>query len=155
MIAADFGCGSGGWAIPLAKKLEKGKILALDIQEEPLSALRAKASLFKLKNIETIKADVERGTDLADESCDLVLLTNLLFECEDEKKILQEAKRVLKPSGRILIVDWKADVTLGPGEKRVDLAELKEQALDLNLKIESEFDASAYHFGLVLAKFRP
>ncbi|GAH20696.1 unnamed protein product, partial [marine sediment metagenome] len=24
MIAADFGCGSGGWALPLAKKLEEG-----------------------------------------------------------------------------------------------------------------------------------
>ena len=45
MIAADFGCGSGGWVIPLAKKLEEGKVFAIDILEEPLSALRAKIKL--------------------------------------------------------------------------------------------------------------
>ena len=48
MIAADFGCGSGGWAIPLAKKLEEGKVYAIDILEEPLSALRARAKLEKI-----------------------------------------------------------------------------------------------------------
>ena len=58
MVAADFGCGAGGWAIPLAKKLEEGKIYAIDILEEPLSALRAKIKLEKIFNIETIKSDV-------------------------------------------------------------------------------------------------
>src|SRR4030042_3324590 len=96
MTAVDFGCGSGGWVTPLAKKLENGKVLSLDILEEPLSALRAKAKLFKLENIETIKADVEKGTSLANESQDLVLITNLLFECKDKNKVLEEAKRALK-----------------------------------------------------------
>lgn len=155
MVAADFGSGSGGWAIPLARKLGKGKVLALDIQDEPLSALKAKAKLFKIENIDTVKADVEKSAGLMNESCDLVLLTNLLFECENKKKVLEETRRVLKPAGKILIVDWKSDVRLGPGEKRVDENELKEMALDLNLKIADEFEASDYHFGLILAKFRP
>ncbi|PIP24588.1 MAG: hypothetical protein COX33_01180, partial [Candidatus Nealsonbacteria bacterium CG23_combo_of_CG06-09_8_20_14_all_36_125] len=34
MVAADFGSGSGGWAFPLAKKLEEGKVYAIDILEE-------------------------------------------------------------------------------------------------------------------------
>ncbi|PIW91239.1 MAG: hypothetical protein COZ90_01425, partial [Candidatus Nealsonbacteria bacterium CG_4_8_14_3_um_filter_37_36] len=58
MTACDFGSGSGGWALPLAKKLEEGKVYAIDILEEPLSALRAKIKLGKILNIEVIKSDV-------------------------------------------------------------------------------------------------
>jgi tRNA G46 methylase TrmB len=60
MVAADFGSGSGGWVIPLAKKLEEGKVFAIDILEESLSALKAKIKLEKIFNIETIKSDIEK-----------------------------------------------------------------------------------------------
>ena len=84
IIAADFGSGSGGWAIPLAKILEEGKVYAIDILEEPLSALRAKVKIEKLFNIETRKANVEKGITLLSNSCHLILMTNLLFECENK-----------------------------------------------------------------------
>lgn len=152
MVAADFGSGSGGWAFPLAKKLEEGKVYSIDILEEPLSALRAKAKLEKIFNIETIKSNVEKGSKLFNESCDLVLMTNLLFQCEDKKKVIEEGKRVLKPGGKILVVDWKLDATLGPEKGRVSPEEVKETALDLNLRIEKEFEAGSYHYGLVFLK---
>ena len=41
MIAADFGCGSGGFTVPLARELDEGLVYGLDIQVEPLSALAA------------------------------------------------------------------------------------------------------------------
>lgn len=152
ITAADFGCGSGGWVIPLAKILDGGKVYAIDILEEPLSALRAKTKLEKIVNVETILADVEKGTDIFEGSCDLVLMTNLLFQVDDKGKVLEEGKRVLKPGGEILIVDWKKDATIGPKKGRILPEEVKETALDLNLRIEREFDASAYHYGLILVK---
>jgi ubiquinone/menaquinone biosynthesis C-methylase UbiE len=152
MIAADFGSGSGGWAIPLAKKLEEGKIYAIDILEEPLSALRAKIKLGKILNIEVIKSDVEKTSRLMAESCDLVLMTNLLFQCQDKKSALEEGKRVLKPGGRILVVDWKIDTPMGPKEERVSPEEVKKIARELNLEVEKEFEAGLYHWGLILKK---
>lgn len=152
MNAADFGSGSGGWVLPLAKKLEGGKVYAIDILEEPLSALRAKAKLEKIFNVETILANVEKRVDIFEESLDLVLITNLLFEADDKKKVLEEGKRLLKSGGRMLVVDWKEDAALGPKEGRVSPEEIKETALDLNLRIEKEFDASVYHWGLILVK---
>ena len=67
LTAADFGSGSGGWVMPLAKILEEGKVYAIDILEEPLSALKAKLNLEKIFNVEAIQADVEedRGTRLS------------------------------------------------------------------------------------------
>jgi len=142
MTAADFGSGSGGWVIPLAKKLEGGKIYAIDILEEPLSALRAKTKLEKIFNVETISADIEKGVDIFEGSCDLVLMTNLLFQVNDQKRVFETAKKILKKGGKILVVDWKEDATIGPKEGRVSAAEIKEIALDLNLRIEKEFEAS-------------
>lgn len=152
MVAVDFGCGSGGWAIPLAKILTEGKVYAMDILEESLSALRAKIKIEKLFNIEIRKADVEKGTTILANSCDLVLMTNLLFECEDKKSVLEEGKRVLKKGGKILIVDWKEESALGPKEGKVPASEVKNLAEELDLKVEKEFQAGTYHYGLILSK---
>jgi len=154
MIAADFGCGSGGWVIPLAKILEEGKIYGIDILEEPLSALKGRAKLEKIFNIETIQSNVEakNGSRLTDNSCDLVLMTNLLFECDDKKIVLEEGKRVLKPGGKILVVDWIKDNPLTPEIEWVDFSQIKKIAKDLNLKLEKEFEAGIYHYGLVFSK---
>jgi len=154
MIACDFGCGSGGWVIPLAKILEEGKIYGIDILEEPLSALKGRAKLEKIFNIETIQSNVEakNGSKLSDNSCDLVLMTNLLFECDDKKIVLEEGKRVLKPGGKILVVDWIKDNPLTPEIEWVDFGQIKKIAKDLDLKIEKEFQAGLYHWGLILVK---
>ncbi len=152
MVAADFGSGSGGWVIPLAKILEEGKVYAIDILEEPLSALRARARMEKIFNTETRKADVERGTTLMSGSCDLVLMTNLLFECEKKKNVLEEGKRVLKEGGKILVVDWIKDNPLTPEIEWLDFDEVKKIAKKLSLELEKEFEAGTYHWGLILTK---
>jgi ubiquinone/menaquinone biosynthesis C-methylase UbiE len=152
MTAADFGAGSGGWAIPLAKILSEGRVFAIDILEGPLSALSSAAKLAKILNIQTQVADVTKGTKLIANSCDLVLMTNLLFQCPDKKAVLEEGKRVLKESGKILLVDWKKSANFGPRERAVVLEDIKKMAEELGLKIEKEFEASPYHFGLVFTK---
>lgn len=152
MIAADFGCGSGGWVIPLAKILEEGHIYAIDILEEPLSALRSKAKSEKLFNIDTLKANVEKGTTLLSHTLDLVLMTNLLFECEDKKAVLEEGKRVLREGGKILIIDWIKDNPLTLEIERLDFEEIKNIAKDLGLELEKEFQAGNFHWGLLLVK---
>ena len=152
MIVADFGSGSGGWAIPLAKRLKFGKVYAVDILEEPLSALKSKAEIQKVYNIETINSNVEKGIKLPDLSCDLVLLTNLLFQVDDKKKVLTEAKRVLKKGGKILVVDWLPEAPQGPKEGRILPEEVKKIAKNLNLKLEKEFRTGIYHYGLIFIK---
>ena len=174
MVAADFGCGSGGWALPLARILEEGKVYAIDILEESLSALKAKIKLGKIFNIELIKSNVSQTSKLVPESCDLVLMTNLLFECEDKKRVLEEGKRVLKKGGKILVVDWKQAAPLGPKEGRVSAEEVIKIAEEIGLKVEKpstraklgagpvphrnevsgagEFEAGIYHWGLILVK---
>jgi len=152
MTACDFGCGSGGWAVPLAKKIKEGKVYAIDILEEPLSALRGRFNLEKVFNIETILSDVEKGTPISSNSTDLVLMTNLLFQVGNKKKVFSEAKRILKKGGEILVVDWLAKVPFGPKKGRISADSVKKIAKDAKLKLKKEFLAGAYHYGLVFQK---
>jgi ubiquinone/menaquinone biosynthesis C-methylase UbiE len=154
MRAADFGSGSGGWVIPLAKKLENGKVFAIDILEEPLSVLRSKLKSEKLDNVETIQSNIEslNGSKMFPESCDLVLMTNLLFQAEDKKTIFEEAKRILSPKGRILVVDWKTNQPFGPKILEISSDDIKKIAKNLSLKVVKEFEAGPCHWALVLVK---
>jgi ubiquinone/menaquinone biosynthesis C-methylase UbiE len=152
MKAADFGSGSGGWTVPLAKVLSAGKVWALDISEEALSALKAKAQSEKIANIETLNEDVERGTSLPAGEMDLALLTNVLYECYDKHGVMEEVKRVLKPGGKMLIVDWIKDSPLTREIDKVSFDNIRYFAKELGLKIEEEFPAGAYHLAMILVK---
>lgn len=152
-VAVDFGSGSGGWALPLAKKLEDGTVFAVDVQEEPLSALQGKARAENIKNIETILADVEKPiTQLGDETCDIVLMTNILFEVEDVKAVFEQAKRVLKPGGNLLVVEWKKDSPFGPRQGRIEIQEVEKAAQGFSFKLEKELETGDYHYGILFEK---
>ena len=151
MVAVDFGCGSGGWVMPLAKILKHGKVYAIDVLQEPLSALRLKLKSENLLNVDVIHANVENHSKILANSCDLVLMTNLLFQAEHREKILEEGKRILKEGGRILVVEWKPGANLGPADK-ISVANVKDIAKRLDLKYGNEFEAGVYHWALVLTK---
>lgn len=152
MVACDFGCGSGGWVIPLAKQLKSGMVYAVDILDTAVSALNGRASSEKIFNIKTVIGDIEEGVKMPNEYFDLVLMTNLFFQLENKEKVLEEAKRLLKNNGMILVVDWEKDAPLGSKEGRVSIEEVKEMAKGLGLVSEKEFKAGNFHWGLILRK---
>ena len=154
MLAAEFGCGSAAFSIALAKKLSKGRVYALDIQEEKLSAVKAKATHEQVNNILTVLCDLEapNGSTLHDGLLDVVLITNMLFQVENKLIILQEAKRVLKPGGQMLVVDWLRAGGLAPKEGTVTPNEVKQMAQGLGLALTKEFAIGDYHYGLLFIK---
>jgi ubiquinone/menaquinone biosynthesis C-methylase UbiE len=152
MVACDFGCGSGGWVIPLAKELKAGMVYGVDILPDAISALTGRASAEHLFNIKTIITNVEKGVKIPAEYFDLVLMTNLLFQVDDKYGVLEEAKRVLKNNGMILVVDWEKDAPMGSKEGRVSPEEVKEMASRVGFVSEKQFKAGGFHWGLILKK---
>ncbi|MDD5606800.1 MAG: class I SAM-dependent methyltransferase [Candidatus Pacebacteria bacterium] len=152
MIAADFGCGSGGFTIPLAKYLKNGFVYAIDIQEEPLNVLKSRS--LDISNIRIHKADLEQpgSSKIPDHSLDLVLLVNVLFQAEEPGIILQEIKRVLKPGADLLVIDWQENASQGPEGKRVSLEKAQNLAEEKGFKKEKDFEAGHYHYGLLMKK---
>src|SRR3989344_7745125 len=79
---ADFGCGSGHYSILAAKRVgANGKVYAFDVIAQALEALRSRATLERLRNIETIRANIEQigGSKLKENSVDAAIIANILF----------------------------------------------------------------------------
>lgn len=154
MIIADFGCGSGGFTIPLSKRVEEGLVNGLDIQEQPLSALKGRLNLEKITNVKIIKCDLEvpKGSTLSPESVDLVMIPNVLFQVENKSAIIIEAYRILKNTGRLVIIDWigkNMSVDISGQISKEEVIRLTEAQ---GFKLNKEFKAGRYHFGVVFTK---
>lgn len=155
MVVADFGCGAGYFIFPLVKKVgESGKVFAIDILEEPLEVIESKARIEGIRNIKTIRGDLEKenGSCLEDNFCDIIFIANLLFQTERDEEIVKEAKRVLKNGGYIVFVDWKEDSPFGPQGKRVKKEEVKRLFEDKKFSFKGEFIPDDYHYGLIFKK---
>ena len=154
MIGAEFGCGSAIFTIDLSKKLKNGKVYALDIQEEKLSALKGRLSLQNIHNVYTILCDLEapKGSSLINNMLDIVLIPNILFQAENKHAIIEEAKRILKPGGQILVVDWLKSGSFGHKDKLVSPLEIKKIAKNLGLTLKKEFATGDYHYALLFTK---
>lgn len=155
IVVADFGCGHGYFSIPLARKVgPQGKIFALDVLPAALEAVHSRAKMEGISNIETKRCNLEKvgSSGLGDESCDIVLIANLLFQTEDDESVVKEAKRVLKKEGRIVFIDWKPEVPFGPQGKRNLDEEIKNLMQNGGFFFEREFPTDNYHYGMVFKK---
>ncbi len=156
MKIADFGCGAGYFAILIAKIVgENGKIYALDVLKTALESVRSKAKTEGLLNIETIWSNLEilGGSKLEDNSINMALLANILFQSSKKADIIKEARRVVKQGGKIIIIDWKKDQPFGPPQKLVVSEDLvRDLAKKEGLKLEREFPSGDNHWGMIFIK---
>ena len=156
-VVADFGSGVGFFAMPAAIMVgNEGKIWAVDVNENFLESLSKKTEESGFNNIQTVLADLEKlgSTKISDASCDLVLIFNVMHQASGKKEIMEEAKRIIKLGGRLVIIDWnKEESPLGPDQAiRVAPEILKEIAASLGFKFEKNFDTDIYHYGLEFIK---
>ncbi|MEK7106723.1 MAG: methyltransferase domain-containing protein [Patescibacteria group bacterium] len=157
MKVADFGSGSGAYVLAIAELLaNSGHIYAVDVQGDLLRKIKREAAKRAYKSVEVIWGDLEYAgaTKISDEELDLVLISNLLFQINNKNAVLREAHRVLKPSGRLVIIDW-SDSFGGIGPQEVDVV-TKENAKSLassnGFELSREFPAGSHHYGLIFRR---
>ena len=158
MHVADFGSGkTGNFVFPAAKIVgSTGSVYAIDIIKEALLGLTKRAALDQFTNIHTVWADLERPNAVAipPRTLHAVFLINFLSAVKQRDTVLDEAHRLLKPGGSILIVDWKNRLLsfAPPGEDIVHVESMKQWANTNGYTTQKEFEADKYHWGLILTK---
>ena len=153
---ADLGAGSGFYSLAAARLVGgAGRVFAIEIQKDLLSRLKNLAVDEHLSNVDVIWGDVEKlgGTSLRDGSIDRAIVSNLLFQTEDQENLLKELKRILKPGGRALVIDWSDTSGLvGSSLKLVPKEQVVKLFNDAGLNLEKEINAGDHHYGLIFAK---
>lgn len=152
---AVFGCGTGYFAIPVAKIVAPdGIVFALDVRKEKLEVIESQAKLLGITNMVAQRANLEseKGSGLPDASADWVIMATMLFQNRDKNAIFSEAKRVLKKTGKILVVEWnEKDLPIGPEQKiKISKKEMLEIARKNGFNATHEMEASNFHYGLIL-----
>ncbi|MBI5045458.1 MAG: class I SAM-dependent methyltransferase [Candidatus Niyogibacteria bacterium] len=160
MIAADFGCGAGYYTVPLAHTVGgNGKVYAYDVRKEMLEMVRSRARLEHLLNIEAVWADLEMpgATKLREETIDAVIISNILFQIDNKKAVLNEAVRILKKGGLLMVVEWDETAKMGgpAAQQKITREEAKRLAEENDCGFAKEFNAGDQHYGLLFKKNVP
>lgn len=152
---ADFGCGAGAYVFAASKKVgDKGKVYAIDLDENILDKISREAEKNNIVNIDTILSDIEAKVQIESMSCDYIILSNVLSEVDDLDSVITEVIRILRPDGKILIVDWKrSDNPLSRLRPNI-LDEEKIVAIlaKYNFSIKKHFPAGEYHYAFLAAR---
>ncbi|MFP5234498.1 MAG: ArsR/SmtB family transcription factor [Acidobacteriota bacterium] len=137
MVVADLGAGDGSFALLLSQSAER--VIAVDSSEKMLDVGREQAQRAGVANVEFRLGDMEEvPIDAA--SMDVVFFSQSLHHAMHPAKAMEEAARILRPGGRIVILDLAkhrfeearelyADEWLGFGE-----AELEQMLTDAQFK---------------------
>ena len=115
----DLGCGRGFFAIPAAKIVGKeGNVYGVDRNPGFLEELERRAKGEGLTNIHSIVGKAE-DTVLCEGCADFVFFGIVLHDFDDPAKVLKNAKRMLKSTGRLIDLDWKKEhMNFSPPYKR-------------------------------------
>ena len=116
MAVADIGAGTGYFTLPMARAVEEqGKVYALDFQTGMLDLLGKKLLEPNAPTNVTIVHASATHTTLPPLCVDVVFMANVWHELDDHSIALKEAARILRPKGRIAILDWRTNVAQPPG----------------------------------------
>ncbi|MEC5189302.1 class I SAM-dependent methyltransferase [Geobacillus thermodenitrificans] len=109
----DLGAGNGYFTIPLAQATN-GNVYAVDVQPEMIELLKQRAQQLGMTNIQYQVADVV-STSLSSRSIDKGIMAFVFHEVEQKDAAIDEIRRVMKPDGTFLLIEWEAiESEMGP-----------------------------------------
>lgn len=154
---ADFGAGrTGHFVFPASQMVgDEGTVYAVDIVKEVLEMIDGRRKLFNILNLHTVWGDFERdgGVRIQEKTLDWVLVVNNVWCVKDIGVLAHEIRRVIKPEGKILIVDWsrRADNPAAPPkDQRKEAMEVEARFLKEGIIKEQDLQVNETHWGIVM-----
>ena len=121
----DLGCGRGGPGLWLAQS-RGAALIGVDFSAVAVQQATDRAALFRLADRARFVVGDLAGTGLADGVADAVVSIDALHFAGDPTAAVREARRLLRPGGRLVLTNWQAHSPADPqppSRMRIDWAE--------------------------------
>lgn len=107
MVFMDIGSADGFFTILAAKMMgKKGKVFALDIDADAIKTIKSKARKEGLRNVQAVVGAAEE-TVICSACADIIFFSMVLHDFKDASKVLLNARKMIKPDGLLVNLDWK------------------------------------------------
>jgi len=153
-VIADIGAGSGYFTFRLALRVgDKGKVYAVDISPEMILHINRRIRELKVNNVVSILADPDDPL-LPDRSVNRFFFSESWHHIEKQTKYLSLAKRILKPGGEIVMIDFqKKALPVGPPlQMKIAREDLIKQMESNGFRLKSEQTFLPYQYFLVFVQ---
>jgi cyclopropane fatty-acyl-phospholipid synthase-like methyltransferase len=105
---ADIGAGSGFHTVRIAKRIGAGTVHAVDIEPAMLEFIERRVEKEKIRNVRTVLSDTVR-IPLPAGSIDMALMVDVYHEMSHPREMLRSMHAMLKPGGRIFLVEYRGE----------------------------------------------
>ncbi len=158
LTVVDLCCGDGYFTAPLAA-LTQGKVFAIDLDPAMLDKAKAEVDRVGATQPQWICADARDLAERVVEKADFVLIANTFHSVPDKTGLIGAAATVLKPGGRLAIVNWHRlarektvvlDQARGPAsEMRMSPEQVREVVEPAGFELSRIVQLPPYHYGAI------
>ncbi|ALJ01589.1 methyltransferase type 11 [Rufibacter tibetensis] len=107
-VVADIGAGTGYYTFRLALKVPQGTVYAVEVQDKFVSSLKTRKKELGFTNVTVVKGSAQ-APNLPEASVDLAIMVDVYHELEFPREMLQALQRALKPTGKLLLLEYRAE----------------------------------------------
>jgi ubiquinone/menaquinone biosynthesis C-methylase UbiE len=126
MTLCDIGAGTGVFTFAAAD-ISRNNIYALDISDDMINLLTSRIEERAIDNIHVAKVTSDE-LPVENNACNIAIMVTVLHEIDNKKQMLSEIKRILKPAGKLMIIEFhKIETPIGPPvDRRLSEQEVEE-----------------------------
>lgn len=107
-VVADIGAGMGYISFQLAKWVDQGEVIAVDVQPEMLALLEAERDKYGVDNVETVLG-TESDPKLSPASIDMAVMFDAYHEFAYPQEMMAGIVSALKPGGQVVLAEYRAE----------------------------------------------
>jgi ubiquinone/menaquinone biosynthesis C-methylase UbiE len=154
MVVADVGAGVGYTSVRMARRVGPGgKVLATDVQPEMIRLLKQNLAEGRIKNVQPLLCTPD-DPGLPEGQLDLAIMVDVYHECSHPVETLRGIRQALKPGGRLVLVEFRAedpDVPIKP-EHKMSVAQVRKELEPQGFVFQQVHEFLPWQHILVFAK---
>lgn len=107
-VVADIGAGSGYYTFRIAPLVPKGKVFAVEIQDDAIRFLENKSRELDFGQVVAVKGN-SYSPNLPENSVDVAIMVDVYHELAYPAEMLQALRESLKPDGKLILIEYRGE----------------------------------------------